>query len=232
MAVTVAELVSRVREYADARDDGDDPYISDAAIVTWLNQENRRLIRRLTRLRYAHGPTSTSFSTSTTISAGVVAILSVTETQGTLSCKVPRLVDNAQVTATDGRFWTVSRSATGGLTVTVGKSGTYTVSYVPIPAVLVLSAPGAGQADSVYYPPGWEEVLVLGAALRAKAKEGADTESPLLRQLYQDEWEDIEVEAAMSDQEPVVINQDQIYRLGWAGTNGYQTTLDWWFPGA
>lgn len=230
MAVLVSELVSRAREYADARDDGDDPYISDAALLVWLNVENRRLVRRLARLRYAHGPTTTSFTTSTAITTGVVAIMGVYEVQGVTSTLVPRLVDNAQALVSDGRFWTVSRGSTGSLTLSVGQSGNYAVTYVPPPAQLVLSAPGAGQADSVYYPPGWEEILVLGAALRAKAKEGSDSESPLLRQLYQDELEDVEVEAANSDQSPVVTAVDTTYPLGWSGTNGYRTSLDWWYP--
>lgn len=230
MAVLVTELVTRVREYADARDDGDDPYISDSAILAWLNQENRKLIRLLTRYRYAHGPLSVSFTTTTTVLSGVVAILSVTEVQGTSQVAVPRLLDGAEASVSDGRFWTVTRGATGSITVTVGKSGSYFLTYVPAPATLVLATPGAGQADSVYYPPGWEEVLVIGAALRAKAKEGSDTESPLLRQLYQDEWNEIEVEAAHSDQSPTVLNTDILYPLGWSGTNGYRTTLDWWTP--
>lgn len=232
MPTTVAELITRVREYADARDDGDDPYISDTAILAWLNQENRRLVRRVARLGYAWGLTAVSFTSTidldpTNAPAGVLAIAGVYEIDGTRYRPLPRLVDGYPYDSSR-RHWTVTKgqSGTNGyLTIAVGEVGTYEVRYIQAPFRLALTA-GALQDDTVYLPVGWEEVLVLGAAIRAKAKEGSDTESPLLRQLYQDEWEDIEVEAANNDANTLVRNVDS------SSPPGYPTNFsygDGWY---
>lgn len=225
MATTVAELVSRVREYADARDDGDSPYISDTAILAWLNQENRRLVRRVGRLGYAWGLTTLSFSTTQALT-DALAIAGVFQVDGTRYCPVPRRVEGATYDSAR-KYWTASKGSTGTTTITVGETGTYEVRYIPAPARLVLTGatPPTTEA-SVYYPAGWEEVLVLGAALRAKAKEGSDTESPLLRQLYQDEWEDVEVEAANSDAMTLVRNLDAQSPPGWGPNISY---IDAWY---
>lgn len=228
--VDVTELVARAREYADARDDGDSPYISDTALLAWLNQENRRLVRRVARLGYAWGETSVDFTSSTTLPVAVLAVTGVYSVSGTIETPLARLVENVRH-RTDGRFWTAAKSATSGqVTIAVGTTGTYRAKYIPEPAKLVLAGGGAGEDDQTKYPAGWEEVLVLGAALRAKAKEGSDTESPLLRQLYQDEWEDIEVEASAHSQETIVRNVDIQNPPGYGGTNGPDQTLGWWYP--
>lgn len=225
--VPVTELITRAREYADARDDGDAPYISDAALLAWLNQEHRRLVRRVARVGYAYDQVTSNFTTSVAL-ADVVAVVGVFEVQGVLLVPVPRLIEGVSQ-RTDGRFWTAAKSL-GTTTIGVGKTGTYRVRYIPEPFTLVTSAPVGGQALATTLPAGWEEVLVLGAALRAKAKEGSDTESPLLRQLYQDEMDDVEVDAANHSQEPVIRNVDDVYKPGSRGLNDPEYDWNWWYP--
>lgn len=231
MLFTAAELISRVREYADARDDGDSPYISDAAICTWLTQEHRRMARRCARLRFplseAVGAGSDVAEGGTLVTADLLAIIEVMRIDGSLLSgsarleRVPRRIEGT-AWATGGNWWfpTYAGSAAN---VQFGKAGRYSIRTVNIPAALT-------PAGSISLPGGWEEVLVLGAALRAKAKEGSDTESPLLRQLYQDEWEDVEIEAANFANEPVVKNVDRTYPLGFSSVNGSDDPWDWWFP--
>jgi hypothetical protein len=227
MAILVTELISRAREYADSRDDGDDPYIGNTAALLWLNHENRRLVRRLARLKYAWGEISTSFTSSTTVTdtSTVVAITGVFETSGDLLVPLPRRLEGAKSIST-GRYWTAAKTAAGVQTITVGETGTYTLKYIPTPEKLVTGTPAGGESDRVYYPAGWEEILVLGAALRMKAKEGADNESPFLRQLYKDEWDEIEVEAANADSQQTVLNVDYKHQPGYSGTN---FTTDWYW---
>lgn len=103
------------------------------------------------------------------------------------------------------------------------------VSYIPEPLRLTLDAvPDAGYANSVRFPMGWEERIVLGLARRALAKEESDT-SDIIRQIAECEST---IEEAVWDrvlaEHPTIRNVDKAAR-GWSDRLSYPAPLSWWF---
>lgn len=103
------------------------------------------------------------------------------------------------------------------------------VSYVPEPARLTLDAsPATGYDNSVRYPMGWEERIVLGLARRALAKEESDT-GEILRQIRECEStvEEAVFDRVLSEQ-PTIRNVDRNAR-GWTDRLSYPSPISWWF---
>jgi hypothetical protein len=102
----------------------------------------------------------------------------------------------------------------------------YTITYVPLPKTLVLGTPGAGEANSVGYPLGFEERIVLGMARRALIKEESDTMA--LERLIKEE--DARIERAIwgfvMSQVPTIRNVDRQAR-NWTSTLIYPPSRDW-----
>jgi hypothetical protein len=102
------------------------------------------------------------------------------------------------------------------------------VSYVPEPERLTLSSsPDTGYANSVNYPMGWEERVVLGIARRALEKEESDS-SAILRQIRECE---ASIEAACWDrvlaESPTIRNVDHLST--WQRTVIYPPATQWVF---
>lgn len=106
---------------------------------------------------------------------------------------------------------------------------TYLVTYVPHPNRLSLDAtPATGYSNSVSYPMGWEERIVLGMARRALDKEESDS-TPIQRQIVEmnQQIEQLCWDRAMADS-PSIINSD-IERRGWVDRLSYPGPYMWWW---
>jgi hypothetical protein len=105
----------------------------------------------------------------------------------------------------------------------------FLVSYIPHPLKLVIGSPGAGEANSVTYPLGFEEWIVLKLAIRAQKTTGEDPSS-LLQEFAstQSMIEQAVWDAVFSDAK--VRNVDTVERgLHWTRGVVYPPNTEWWF---
>lgn len=103
----------------------------------------------------------------------------------------------------------------------------FLVSYIVHPKKLVLSSPGAGEANSVTYPLGFEEWIVLRMGINAKDTEESDP-SGLERRYARCEST---IEQAVWDSAfsgATIRNVDEAER-GWTKTVLYPPASEWWF---
>jgi hypothetical protein len=107
-------------------------------------------------------------------------------------------------------------------------SGTvFLVSYIPHPLKLVVGTAGTGEANSVTYPLGFEEWIVLKLGIRAKKTEESDPTDLVneFRELQQ------RVEQSVSDfvfNGATIRNVDSVER-GWSRNMTYPPSTEWWF---
>lgn len=103
------------------------------------------------------------------------------------------------------------------------------VSYIPEPKKLTLDAsPSAGFANSVSYPMGWEEWIVLGVAEQALDKEESDVSSILRRKAKLEQAIEGHIHDRMLAEHPTIRNLDAEHR-GWKDKVVYPPVTRWWF---
>lgn len=189
-ATTVSELIARAKAAADMEDSG---FVTTAQWLRWANLEHRMFYAWLARQGYANNPdtaahTADGTGTFTAIQDPMV-ILGVWESTGQTyrplrAIDQLRFQEHGTVTG-PAHYYAVFDAGDGGMTLSLApkpSSGSYLALYLAHPAELVLGSPGAGQANSVRYPLGLEERVVLGMARRALAKEESST-SEVVRQI-------------------------------------------------
>lgn len=105
----------------------------------------------------------------------------------------------------------------------------FLVSYVPEPKRLTLDTiPASGYANTVSYPMGWDERIVLGLALRACDKEESDP-TAIERRLQRTEGE---IEAAIYDRvlaEHATVRNVDADRRGWSTQLTLPAPVSWWY---
>lgn len=191
-SVTTQELVARAQAASDMRDD----FVTPTQWMYWASQENLSLNLFLARSGWTL-PTA-DFDLVITGNEGGVYPINPTSNVMAVVC-VHEMISNGfrRVRFQDAiSFMRQPPGATGGAkgharfcrfqwsgdTITMnlypeGNVGeTYRVTYLPHPNRLTLDAsPASGFANTVAYPMGWEERVVLGMARRALMKEESDT---------------------------------------------------------
>jgi hypothetical protein len=179
-AVTVQELIDRAKAAADMHDD----FVTDAQWILWANIENQKLWSFVARCGYviredredipATGATQYTFNEP-------AAILGVYELVGSRYRRIRHsdAQDGAGYinTGTNGQatMFRVFQNTNGQVSLQlwpVPTSGEYKVYVIPQADTLDATS------DSVNYPMGWEEYIVLGMAKRALAKE--ETRNPMV----------------------------------------------------
>lgn len=103
----------------------------------------------------------------------------------------------------------------------------FLVSYIPHPAKLVVGTPAAGEANSVKYPLGFEEWIVLKLGVRAK-KTTEEDPSDLMDEFKQCQQY---IEQAVWDRvfaAATVRNVDEEER-GWTRSVVFPPSTEWWF---
>lgn len=239
--ITTAELIERAKAAADLHDS----FVTNRQWMYWASQERMALDLFIAR----HGWTQ-NFETETitvagtesgafTLSANVMAIVAVHQVTSTgarrLEFKDPAswlIVTPGGTQRGQAMYYRAKRSSD---TVVLNfypeplTGETYLVTYLPHPARLTLdAAPATGYANSVSYPMGWEDRIVLGMARRALDKEESDS-SPLQRQIAEmnQNIEELCWDRVMSDG-PSIINTD-VERRGWVDRLSYPPPVGWWW---
>lgn len=215
---TAADLEARVRAAADSHDN----FVEPAMIWAWLDREALRLDNMLLRKKLSLTRSTVDFtatgaaSYTPTFTPGCLAILGVYEVdttsgQGTRYRRLRRASNTdppRAYTSSRATCYSAYTTPTGVVTLELfpqASSGTYRVFYAPQRA-----ATTAG-TDAFYYPAGWEELLVLGAAISALARE--ESGNSILSAMYRDLKPQIEAEAASfeTNESAVVQNVDYLY---------------------
>lgn len=103
----------------------------------------------------------------------------------------------------------------------------FLVSYIPHPLKLIVGTPATGEANSVKYPLGFEEWIVLKLGVRALKTEDSDP-SGLLDEFKQCSSfiEQAAWDAVFADAK--VRNVDNVER-GWSSKLVYPPNTEWWF---
>ena len=219
--VTGAVLCQRVRDYADQPSDGQPTksYITDTMIYGWLSKGYRAAVRAMARAGYplsifseefvAPGASVTLDNTPAVIN-GVYLVSSSTH-----KARLPRLVDTVEPSVSgSGRaqFWSASVAIDGTTTINLYPSETnYTiqVNYVP-------ESNEIASGSESYIPSTYEDVIILGAALRCLARSGERNE--VLKELYNEAVQNAEAEAAHFTSEAAIRNTDDQYPPGYDQT--------------
>lgn len=245
MNVTTREIYNRAAAAADMHDS----FVTPAQFNHWATQENLALALFLARSGWTNNVNTMTITVDgteagayTLTSIDPLAIVAVHHVRGT-QCRQIRLnnaVDylrqtpGSSVATGDPAEYRVIWDQTNdcyslGFYPEPTAGMTIVVSYIPEPARLTLdTSPAAGYANSVNYPMGWEERVVLGCARRAMEKEESDS-SGLMRQIAEC---DQRVEQACWDrvltEHPVIRNLDHSHR-GWTDRMSYPSPLSWWW---
>jgi len=197
MATTsVTDLIAR----AQAASDQHDNFVTRTQWLYWINYFNKELAVMVAQLGYPYHQYDESIALTGALEYTVVeeplAILGFyfVEDDGRLrKLKIMNPVEKRRLgnqMSGDPERVVVMRNTNNDLTIQfqpVPTSGTVTMLAIEMPAELTIS-------DSVKYPLGWEEYIVLKAARRALAKE--ETINPLIMSDIQEVVEHIKMSAA------------------------------------
>jgi hypothetical protein len=214
---TLAELRAEVRDRADMENA---PHITDTQITRYVNQSIARLWNKITQLDassfFDDGTTTLAAGSSTvTLPANFwrLSELPVLCTSGDTTWRLRRLQlgDLASVWEETGRP-THYRVDTGGLSVfpTPESSVDVTLFYITAPAQL------SADADTFDGRAGWEEWVVLDAAVKCIMKEEGDASGLVAER--EAIWADIEAAVRtpdMSEPRRVQDVEDVRDRRGW-----------------
>lgn len=191
-SVTTQELVARAQATSDMRDN----FVTPAQWMYWASQERLSLDLFLARSGWALPSVNLDITVTGTEGGnypvapgtGVMAIICVHQVkanryrrlkyQDSISFlrQTPGTTAGAQGDAGFFRAQWVGDTLIMNLYPEPVAGELYRVSYIPHPARLTLdSSPATNYANSVVYPMGWEERIVLGMSRRALMKEESDT---------------------------------------------------------
>ncbi len=243
MNVTTRELYNRAAAAADMHD----TFVTPAQAMFWASQENLNLALFIARSGWVQNVLTETITVDGTedgvfpLTADPLAIVCVhqSDSTGYRALRYNNYVDfrrqapgSSLVTGDPVEFmvrWDQDSDAMVFGFYPEPPSGTVLiVSYIPEPDRLTLdSAPAAGYANSVNYPMGWEERVVLGMARRALEKEESDS-TALIRQMREC---DSAIESACWDRaladSPTIRNVDR--RSVFGRTISYPPATQWVF---
>ncbi len=186
MQVMVSELISRAVAAADMTDD----FVSQAQWLYWANVADKKLAVKVAQLGVPYNQYDEVITLNGSFEYTVAEPLAVVgfyfvQSDGRLR-KLKTVHNSQRVNYTttsangDPTECKVRRSGANILVTfyPVPTSGSVVMRAIEYPDKLVYSAPAAGESDSVNYPLGWEEYIVLQMAKSALAKE--ETIHPLI----------------------------------------------------
>lgn len=224
MLTSVQTLIDRAKAAADMTDH----FVTDAQWLLWVNVEHRALLYFLARSGYILRAESLDINVDGggeyPLTQEPLAIIGVWEQRDDRRMRQLRynnLVDGTRQMG-DGAgpdrgpalefniSWNGEDDPSAGYRINFWPepdSGTYVVKYIANPAALTLT-------DSVNYPGGWEERIVLRLARRAIAKEEGDPRMIDSEIATVESWIQEAVWNQNLSSSPVVRNVDKVER-GW-----------------
>jgi hypothetical protein len=206
VATTLATLISRTRSRGDfgaASSSSEDDFVTNEEIIDWLNQSRAKLYRRLIKAGIivrrasvdiaANGAASYPIGDNSTVfSIIAVGYLATAQDIIPLRMKGIRTLPGIGTNEWAEEYLVYESDDAGSLRIEFGpglpSSGTYRIYYVPEQAPLVLLS------DSVYFPSGWDEILVLEACFKGKKKGNEEIDADWTRE-HTDLWKQIDNEA-------------------------------------
>lgn len=239
--ITTAELIERAMAAADMHDS----FVTPRQWMYWASQERIALDLFIARSGWTQGFETVTITVtgaeagSFVLTPSIQAIVAVHQisTQGVRRLKFSDvasflLVQPGGTAMGNASEWRAKRTDTVftlNLYPEPKPNEQYLVTYLPHPTRLTLdSAPAVGYSNTVAYPMGWEDRIVLGMARRALEKEESDSGAirgqmaEMDRQIEQACWD-----MSTSDG-PTVIGTD-IERRGWIDRLSYPRPFAWWW---
>lgn len=239
--ITTAELVERAMAAADMHDN----FVTQRQWMYWASQERMALDLFIARSGWTQAFATETITVASaaagefTLTANMMAIVAVHEvtSQGVRRLQFSDVANflHVQPGGNQRGHSEFYRAKWSGDTLVVNlypeptNGETYLVTYLPHPSRLTLDAvPATGYANSVSYPMGWEDRIVLGMARRALDKEESDSTS-IQRQILQmdQQIEQLCWDRVMGDG-PSVISSDA-ERRGWTDRMSYPPAVGWWW---
>jgi hypothetical protein len=232
---TAQQIIDRAKAAADMHD----TFVTPTQWMQWLTVEVAALEVMVARLGYVLKESvqtipATGAATYTVGTTGVLAIVGVyREVNGRLrrlrtSNPVTRMRQfTSAVDVGDAReFYATANAGNDNLTIGLyprPSSGNYFAWFIPAPATISLVS------DTITYPLGWEERLVLRLAINARDKEESDTSSLVRRLNAVDQVIEEAVWSRLMAQSPCIRNSDyddmeSPDNLRWPDVS------DWYFP--
>jgi len=242
-ATTTAQLVERAKAAADMHDN----FVTPKQWMYWATQERMSLDLFIARAGWTQDFETDGFTVTGSeggdfnLTFDLMAIVAVHQRHTNGQVRRLRLSDTASFlrqapgttvvsgNAQEYRVRRVADSVQLQLYPAPVAGEVYLVTYLPHPLPLTLdSSPATGYANSVHYPMGWEERIVLGLARRALDKEESDS-TPVQRQIgaMNQEIEQLCWDRVTSDA-PSIINRDMDMR-GWVDRISYPNPIGWWW---
>jgi hypothetical protein len=223
---TAQQIIDRAKAAADMHDD----FVTDAQWLAWLNVEVPALEVYLARSGYVLRESFLFLTGNPTTIATPVAIVGVYRNDNGRLVRLRAadpLTRMRQLTAVDTGDATEFYAAANGDDIDVylypvpSSFGAYMAWVITAPARLVVTS------DTLQYPLGWEERLVLRLARRARLKEETDTSALDAALKEVDQQIDEAVWSRLLAQTPSVRNVDRVER---DSTSIWPPVSSWFFP--
>lgn len=172
MATTLLQLRTRVRQRTD--NEGPSEFVTDTELNQLINSAYQELYALLAR-ESLHRSESVSTITATgaddyAVPTGLLGIIGVYRTYDLDKVPLERFPDKFRPGGRTGDALMYRVSGTRLVLYPKPSSGTYDVVYIPTCPVLTVDA------DSVEGVVGWEEFIVIDAAINVLAKEESNTQ--------------------------------------------------------
>lgn len=202
-SVDVSELITRAQQAADMEDD----FISQSTWLYWANVEHKKLWIKLARSGFPIGYNETPITITgalqynTDESLAIIGMRGITRSGRYFRVPIVHPINMTGINSTVTgraqqcmishdpgnvgneiviRFWPTPQPNTDF----------YTLATIVYPKTLVLDTPSGDESDTVNFPNGWEERIVLGMARRALGKE--ETINPAIEAEIREVDNDIE----------------------------------------
>jgi hypothetical protein len=227
MQVSVSTLVDRVLTSIDM----EDGFTTPAMVVRWLNAAHPRFIFMLQISGWVNSPSEYRFTATGAdaypLPAQAMSVAGVWRDYNGRHWELPSENSLTPIDSIQYEYPRAYRVTDAGATTVVSLNpspvgGNYVVRYFPNPPELVLATPGIGQADSINYPAGWEEWLVLEVARQASGREETNNSTIGVRQ------KEVEADVCRMAEERLFANGPSIRNVDGITQPGWQTSSLLW----
>lgn len=167
---TLSELRTRVRQRTDNENSN---FVTDDELTQLINTEYKELYGLLVRYSLQRTESTSTISadgsSSYALPSNFYSLIGVFRTEGQAQVRLSRFGERFRPGTVTGTACQYRLQGANIVLYPTPSSGTYTVLYIPVPSDL------SADADTVDGVLGWEELVVINAAIKVLQKEEADT---------------------------------------------------------